>query len=104
MTPEHRRTLTIETIRALQIGTPISRELVMVLLEPWPALYLNALARGGGGGISRLRAPAAGIDRDVDDYRRPPRPAIFWISYGSVPSGATAPPRHDECRSENRPS
>jgi hypothetical protein len=67
MTPEHRRTLTIKTIRALQIGTPISRELVMVLLEPWPDLYLNAIAREGEGWINLLQAAAARIDRDLDD-------------------------------------
>jgi hypothetical protein len=67
MTPEHRRTLTIETIRALQIGTPISRELVMVLLEPWPDLYLNAIAREGEGWINLLQAAAARIERDLDD-------------------------------------
>jgi hypothetical protein len=30
MTPEHRRTLIIETIRAIQIGTPVSKGLVTI--------------------------------------------------------------------------
>jgi hypothetical protein len=47
MTPEHRRTLIIETIRALQIGTPVSTGLVLILLEPWPDLYRDAMERQG---------------------------------------------------------
>ena len=67
MTKEHYLTLIGETIRGIQIGTPISRELVMVLLEPWPDLYLNAIAREGEGWINLLQAAAARIDRDLDD-------------------------------------
>ena len=43
MTPEHRLTLISETIRALQIGTPVSKGLVTLLLDPWPDLYRDAL-------------------------------------------------------------
>jgi hypothetical protein len=63
MTPEHRRTLTIETIRALQIGTPISEELVMILLEPWPDLYRDAMDRKGASWINLLQAAAARLEQ-----------------------------------------
>ena len=36
MTPEHRLTLIIETIRAIRIGAPVSKGGVTLLLEPWP--------------------------------------------------------------------
>ena len=67
MTRKHHLALISETIRGLQIGTPISRELVMVLLEPWPDLYLNAIARKGEGWINLLQAAAARIELTPDD-------------------------------------
>jgi hypothetical protein len=45
MTPENRRILIIETIRAIRIGAPISKGGVTLLLEPWPDLYWDAMAR-----------------------------------------------------------
>jgi hypothetical protein len=66
MTPEHRRTLIIETIRALQIGTPVSKGLVMILLEPWTDLYRNAMVREGVGWINLLQAAAARVERDLE--------------------------------------
>jgi hypothetical protein len=39
MTPENRRTLIIETIRAIRVGAPVSKAGVTLLLEPWPDLY-----------------------------------------------------------------
>ena len=65
MTPEHRRTLIIETIRAIQIGTPVSKGLVTILLEPWPDLYCDAMVREGG----RLDQSASGSSRP--DRARP---------------------------------
>ena len=62
MTKEHYLTLIGETIRALQIGTPISRGLVLILLEPWPDLYRNAITREGEGWINLLQAAAARIE------------------------------------------
>ena len=62
MTPEHRRTLIIETIRTVQIGTPVSTGLVLILLEPWPDLYRNAIAREGEDWINLLQAAAARIE------------------------------------------
>ena len=61
MTPEHRLTLISETIRALQIGTPVSKGLVPLLLDPWPAMYRDALTREGAGWINLLQAAAARI-------------------------------------------
>jgi hypothetical protein len=61
MTPEHRLTLIIETIRALKIGTPVSKGLVTLLLDPWPDLYRDALTREGTGWINLLQAAAARI-------------------------------------------
>jgi hypothetical protein len=46
-----------------EISIPISREFVMVLLEPWPDLYRNAIAREGAGWINLLQAAAARIER-----------------------------------------
>ena len=66
MTPEHRRTLIIETIRALQIGTPVSKGLVTLLLEPWPDLFRDAMEREGAGWINLLQAAAARIERVLD--------------------------------------
>ena len=62
MTPKYRLTLIIETIRAIRIGAPVSKELVMVLLEPWPDLYCNAVIREGTGWINLLQAAAARIE------------------------------------------
>jgi hypothetical protein len=59
MTPEHRLTLISETIRALQIGTPVSKGLVTLLLDPWTDLYRDALTREGTGWINLLQAAAA---------------------------------------------
>ena len=52
MTPEHRLAVIIETIRAIQTGTPVSKGLVRLLLEPWPDLYWNAMNREGAGWIN----------------------------------------------------
>ena len=49
MIQEHRLALIIETIRALQIGLPVSRGRMTLLLEPWPDLYRAAMARKGAG-------------------------------------------------------
>ena len=62
MTKRYHLALIIETILALQIGTPISEELVMILLEPWPDLYCNAIIREGTGWINLLQAAAARIE------------------------------------------
>ena len=62
MTPEYRLTLIIETIRAMHIGAPVSKGLVMVLLEPWPDLYCNAIIREDTGWINLLQAAAARIE------------------------------------------
>src|SRR5688500_7420839 len=51
MTPEHRLTLIIETIRALQLGTPVSKGLVTLLRDPCPD--------AGGGGLDQLLQAAA---------------------------------------------
>jgi hypothetical protein len=63
MTQEHRLALIIETIRALQIGLPVSRGRMTLLLEPWPGLYHNAMARRGAGWINLLQAAAARVER-----------------------------------------
>jgi hypothetical protein len=65
MTPEHRRTLIIETIHAVRIGAPISKGLVTILLEPWPDLYCDAMMREGAGWINLLQA-AARIEHDLE--------------------------------------
>ena len=66
MTPEHRLAVIIETIRAIQTGTPVSKGLVRLLLEPWPDLYWNAMNREGAGWINLLQAAAARIERASD--------------------------------------
>ena len=66
MTPKHRRTLIIETIRAIQIGTPVSKGGVTLLLEPWPDLYWEAMNREGMGWINLLQAAAARIERVLE--------------------------------------
>ena len=63
MTPEYRLTLITETIRAIRIGTPVSKGGVTILLEPWPDLYWDAMAREGTGWINLLQAAAARIKR-----------------------------------------
>ena len=63
MTPEYRLTLITETIRAIQTGTPVSKGLVRLLLEPWPDLYWNAMDREGAGWINLLQAAAARLER-----------------------------------------
>jgi hypothetical protein len=63
MTPEYRLTLITETIRAIRIGTPVSKGGVTILLEPWPDLYWEAMAREGTGWINLLQAAAARIER-----------------------------------------
>ena len=65
MTLEHRLALIITTIRALQIGMPVSRDRVTLLLEPWPDLYRDALARRGAGWINLLQAAAARVKRSL---------------------------------------
>ena len=63
MSPEYRLTLITETIRAIRIGTPVSKGGVTILLEPWPDLYWDAMAREGTGWINLLQAAAARIER-----------------------------------------
>ena len=63
MTPEYRLTLITETIRAIRIGTPVSKGGVTLLLEPRPDLYWDAMAREGRGWINLLQAAAARIER-----------------------------------------
>ena len=65
MTLEHRLALIITTIRALQIGMPVSRNRVTLLLEPWPDLYRDAMARRGAGWINLLQAAAARVKRSL---------------------------------------
>jgi hypothetical protein len=71
MTRKHHPTLIVtligETIRALQRGAPISKELVMILLEAWPDLSRNAIAREGEDWINLLQAAAARIELAPDD-------------------------------------
>jgi hypothetical protein len=62
MTPEYRLAQIIETIRALQIGTPVAKGGVTLLLEPWPDLYWIAMDREGAGWINLLQAAAARIE------------------------------------------
>jgi hypothetical protein len=66
MTPEHRRTLIIEMIRALQIGTSVSTGLVLILLEPWPDLYRDARERESVNWVNLLQAAAARVERDLE--------------------------------------
>ena len=66
MTPEHRLAVIIETIDAIKIGRPVSRGLVAILLEPWPDLYRDAMAREGAGWINLLQAAAARIERALE--------------------------------------
>jgi hypothetical protein len=66
MTPEHRLAVIIETIRAIQTGTPVSKGLVRHLLEPWPDLYWNAMNREGAGWINLLQAAAARIELELE--------------------------------------
>jgi hypothetical protein len=63
MTPEHRLAQIIETIRAIQIGIPVSKGLMTLLLEPWPDLYCNAIIWEDAGWINLLQAAAARIER-----------------------------------------
>jgi hypothetical protein len=65
MTLEHRLALIIETIRALQIGLPVSTGRMTLLLEPWPDLYRDSLARSGAGWINLLQAAAARVKRTM---------------------------------------
>jgi hypothetical protein len=62
MTPEYRLAVIIETVDAIKIGHPVSRGLVAILLEPWPDLYRDAMAREGAGWINLLQAAAARIE------------------------------------------
>jgi hypothetical protein len=66
MTRKHHLALIGETIRGLQIGTPISKGLVLILLEPWPDLYRNAITQEGAGRINLLKAVAARIELGLD--------------------------------------
>ena len=65
MTPENRRILIIETIRAIRTGAPVSKGGVVLLLEPWPDLYWEAMEREGMGWINLLQAAAARIERTL---------------------------------------
>jgi hypothetical protein len=66
MTPENRRILIIETIRAIRIGAPVSKGGVTLLLEPWPDLYWDAMEREGMAWINLLQAAAARIELDLE--------------------------------------
>jgi hypothetical protein len=66
MTPENRRILIIETIRAIRIGAPVSKGGVILLLEPWPDLYWEAMEREGMGWINLLQAAVARIERVLE--------------------------------------
>lgn len=66
MPPEHRLAVIVETIRAIQIGAPVSKGRVTILLEPWPDLYCDAMDREGTGWINLLQAGAARIERDLE--------------------------------------
>ena len=66
MTQNYHVALIIETIRALQRGAPVSRELVLILLESWPDLYRNAITRESAGWINLLQAAAARIELAPD--------------------------------------
>src|SRR3954451_16207477 len=57
MTQNHHAALISETIRALQRGAPITKELVLILLKPWPDLYRNAIAREARTGSICFRPP-----------------------------------------------
>jgi hypothetical protein len=63
MTPEYRLTEIIMTIRAIRSGAPVSKGGVVLLLEPWPDLYWEAMDRDGTGWINLLQAAAARLER-----------------------------------------
>ncbi len=63
MSPEHRLAVIVETIHAIQIGIPVSKGRVTILLQPWPDLYWNAIEREGAGWINLLQAAAARLER-----------------------------------------
>jgi hypothetical protein len=62
MTPEHRLAQIIATIHAIKMGNSVSKGLVVLLLEPWPDLYCDALRREGTGWINLPQAAAARIE------------------------------------------
>jgi hypothetical protein len=66
MTPEYRLIRIVEVISDIKIGVPVSRWLVMLLLEPWPELYYEATDREGKGWVNLLQAAAARIERVLD--------------------------------------
>jgi hypothetical protein len=66
MTPEYRLTQIIMTIRAIRFGTPVSKACVVLLLEPWPDLYREAMDRRGTDWINLLQAAAARIERVLE--------------------------------------
>jgi hypothetical protein len=66
MTPEHRKAVIVETIHTIQIGAPVSKGVVTILLDPWPGLYCDAMVREGTGWINLLQAGAARIERDLE--------------------------------------
>ena len=66
MTPEHRLVVIVETIRAIEIGAPVSKGGVTLLLEPWPDLYWTAMERQDAGWINLLQAAAARIERALE--------------------------------------
>jgi hypothetical protein len=67
MTPKHRRTLIIETIRAIRSSASVSKGDVTLLLEPWPDLYWEAMDREGMGWTNLLQAATARLERILDD-------------------------------------
>ena len=66
MTPDHRLAVIAWTIHTLQAGTPVSKRLVVTLLDPWPDLYCGAMKREGMGWINLLQAAAARIERTLE--------------------------------------
>jgi hypothetical protein len=67
MTPEYRLAQIIETIRAIQFGKPVTKGGVILLLEPWPDLYCDAMDQEGRGWINLLQAAAARLELTLDD-------------------------------------
>jgi hypothetical protein len=91
MTPEHRLAVIVETIRAIQIGTPVSKGRVTILLQPWPDLYWNAMEREGAGWINLLQAAAAaGSSTDLTQAQ--------WLKLTLTPWGNV------HCRNTPQPS
>ena len=67
MTPENRRILIIETIRAIRIGAPVSKGGVTLLLEPWPDLYWMPWTGRGWAGSICFKQPLLGSNVLLND-------------------------------------